>query len=162
MVWHSVNKQVRALIGGTYTPPKMASTRGKLSVGKDPDVAYKSRIEKVAIDVAWRIYEHRGYAVTSVEAANEGWDLTAWDDHETLRIEVKGTAHQRFTPELTPNEYYALRKHGQSYRLFLVTHAMGKPRWYDFHYNDTQHRWVELRNEVQLTVEERMGARLRF
>lgn len=87
------------------------------------------KVEKAAIQHVRAAYEAEGYAITSVEAAQCGWDLTASKGREELHIEVKGVAGSLVRFFLTANEYKTAL--ADPYWLLVVVTAVleDDPQW---------------------------------
>lgn len=133
---------------------------GKTS--KNQDQERKAKIEKSAIRVCCDYYESLGYAVTSVEKDNVGWDLTASSGKTTLRVEVKGLSGRSFAIELTPNEYKAFSSSADDYRLAVVVSALNNPVLHVCRYSSERARWlVEGQEDRVLEVLEKKSAAIR-
>lgn len=123
-----------------------------------PDPLQRSRVERIAVEVVAAHFGSLGYAVTSVERDNLGWDLNATTGRRELRLEVKGLSGSRVAVELTPNEYAAMRAHRDSYRLCIVSEALAEPRLSIFAYSLEARRWQDASERV-LDVSESVAAR---
>lgn len=86
------------------------------------------KVEKAAIQHVRATYEAAGYAITSVEAARCGWDLTAVKGNEELHVEVKGVAGSLVRFFLTANEHKTALA-DSDWLLVVVTDALGDPGW---------------------------------
>jgi hypothetical protein len=86
------------------------------------------KVEKAAIQHVRATYEAAGYAITSVEAARCGWDLTAVKGNEELHVEVKGVAGSLVQFFLTANEHKTALA-DSDWLLVVVTDALGDPGW---------------------------------
>jgi len=105
-------------------------------------------------------YEDLGYYVTSVEKDNAGWDLEATIADTRLRIEVKGLSQKELLVELTPNEYEKMRGYLDSYRLSVVTDALGEePVHRIFAFSPDSGKWEDSEGD-QLVIEEIIGAKM--
>ncbi|MCE1187261.1 MAG: DUF3883 domain-containing protein, partial [Rhodocyclales bacterium] len=102
----------------------------------------KVQIEKKAIRICSDYFERLGYAVTSVETDNIGWDLNATSGRRSLRIEVKGLSGQEFSVELTPNEYHAFAQQKSDYRLAVVINALTSPALFICRYSKEYEAWI--------------------
>ncbi len=92
-------------------------------------------IECIAIAVARKFEEDRGWIVESVESENRGFDLISCRPHpedpktfiEVRFIEVKGRAGQGEVA-LTENEYRTAERLKKDYWLYVVFHCAGNPQ----------------------------------
>jgi superfamily II DNA or RNA helicase len=92
-------------------------------------------VERLAVAVARRHEEARGWVVESVEAENRGFDLISRRPHpedpataiEVRFIEVKGRSGVGEVA-LTTNEYRAAERLGQDYWLYVVFDCVTTPR----------------------------------
>ena len=141
---------------------RIKSRPGKL-LGRNRKLQAPERrcvVEQTAIKKVTEHYSRRGYAVSSVENDNVGWDLEATRGVEMLLLEVKGLSAGRVTLQLTPNEYVQAQRHACDYRICVVTNATGrKPMLRVFAYIDGVWRASE-GDTMELQVEERTGATL--
>lgn len=135
-------KKIHAMIKGGGTFPIRRPKRGKTQ-----DQEKKAEVEKAAIRACCNHFENLGYAVTSVEKDNVGWDLVAKAGRSSLRIEVKGLSGPTFSIELTPNEYNAFTQHASDYRLAVVVSALERPLLSICRYSDEQGAWIVENNE---------------
>lgn len=149
---------------------RLSSRRGSTgrskpkSLGRQPDPALRIAVERAAVKAVREKYLANGFQVNSVESDNIGYDLEASrPDGLTVCIEVKGLSGRSINAELTPNEYKTLKKRrvpGKGpYRLCIVTDALRSPRIHDFRYVG-QRIWLDVENGNQLTIEERVAARV--
>lgn len=115
--------RLRKYIGGS-TGQQVQPAQGKdgSKWGK-PNKDLITQIEQAAVELAKEHYTQLGYAVTSVERDNRGWDLEATKGKEVLYIEVKGHMGNTIQFELTPNEYKRLQDHHPIYRVCVVRNA---------------------------------------
>ncbi|MDQ2857208.1 MAG: DUF3883 domain-containing protein [Candidatus Eremiobacteraeota bacterium] len=153
-------RDVRLLMAGRYRAPHARRSASRRTV--DPDVEQRSAVEKAAVKAVTSLYVSRGYAVHSVERANVGWDLHADRSGDSLQIEVKGTSHPTITADLTPNEYAAFEPPAASYRLCLVTSALGTPEVHDFRYSTEIAAWVNGSGSGGIKVKKLQSARIRL
>lgn len=86
------------------------------------------KVEQAAIQHVRRAYEADGYAITSVESARCGWDLTAVRGSEELHVEVKGVAGSLVRFFLTANEHKVALADSR-WLLVVVTDTLGDPNW---------------------------------
>lgn len=86
------------------------------------------KVEAAAIKHVRDTYEADGYAITSVEAARCGWDLTATRGVEELHVEVKGVSGTLVRFFLTANEYKTALT-DPAWLLVVVTDALNEPTW---------------------------------
>jgi Protein NO VEIN, C-terminal len=121
-------------------------------------VERRQLIERVAVRVVWNHFEGLGYALKSVERENRGWDLEATLAATTLRLEVKGTAGNRVSCEVTPNEYRPISEKMPGYRLCIVCDALGStPSPKIFAWSREQKAWCS--QGERLSIMELVGAR---
>ena len=106
-------------------PPKAAHTEAGTPRQLDP--ARRQEVERIAVEHVMKHYEEKGWKVDSVERDNVGWDLEAVRRDRRRRLEVKGLSGSETRFELTPNEYRKMRKHRKTYRICVVTDALGTP-----------------------------------
>ena len=101
-----------------------------------------------------------GYIVDSVEKDNVGWDLEAILDNRLLRLEAKGLSQKKLLIELTPNEYDKMQKHRDSYRVCVVTDALGRdPVLWIFAFSPESQAWED-DEENHLAITEITSARM--
>ena len=129
--------------------------------GYQPDLMQRRRVEEVAVEMTTQHYMQLGYAVQSVEGDNIGWDLTATLDRRTLRLEVKGLSAITGSVELTPNEYAAMRRYQDSYRICIVTNALESPNLKIFSHSLDTGQWED-NSGISLQINEMVGARLKM
>lgn len=140
--------QVCDFIGGARAKPSRSR-----NATREHDQERKSKIERTAVRLCCKHFEGLGYAVTSVEKDNVGWDLEAASGKTTLRIEVKGLSGPSVVVELTPNEYRALAEKSSSYRLAVVTRALSSPTLFICRYSFERDNWVvEGKGDLRVTV----------
>jgi hypothetical protein len=99
-----------------------------------------------------------GYRVDSIERDNIGWDLCATLLKRVLRLEVKGLSSPETVVELTPNEYKAMRRSRDTYRVCVVTEVLTTPCLEVFAYLAETGEWESPAGRV-LAVEEIVAAR---
>ncbi|HUV89035.1 MAG TPA: DUF3883 domain-containing protein [Anaerolineae bacterium] len=127
---------------------------------RQPDPYKRQRVEHKAIELIVAHYERLGYMVDSVEKDNVGWDLEATLGDRLLRLEVKGLSQKELLTGLTPNEYSSMWEHLDSYRVCVVTDALGeKPILRIFVFSPENEKWED-DDENQLTIDEITGARI--
>ena len=149
-------KAVRALIE-TGTLPRQGRKR------RSQDPARNKRVEDAAIDFCTKHFTALGYAVKSVEHLDKGWDLEAKAGKTTLKIEVKGRSGLQEVIELTPNEYRIFLLKLPSYRLAVVTLALGLPRLAVTSFNLVSRIWdVDGRSSGSVVVKVRKAAQIRL
>jgi hypothetical protein len=128
---------------------------------RQPDPHRKKQVEQNAVNLTIRHYQQQGYVVDSVELDNVGWDLEAIRDPVLLRIEVKGLSGQAINIELTPNEYDKMGQYKESYRICVVTNALGStPQFAEFSFHDESGNWQDNGQRV-LEITEVVAARCR-
>jgi hypothetical protein len=153
---YSLTPQGIAALGPPAAPPILPPPKGaaRKSPGRVVDVVRRSAIEKAAIDAATSHYVNLGYDVVSREAENLGWDLdvTAIGVPGGLKIEVKGTSLAAFAVELSRNEYEKMNLHQESYRIVIVTNALGSPFLREFVYESKTRRWLDPVDGRVLTI----------
>lgn len=124
------------------------------------DSLHRSKIEVAAVKAVWDHFEQLGYDLDDVQKRNLGYDLLARNGRKEVKIEVKGLEGLGRIVELTPNEYSAMKKFANDYRLCAVTHALSKsPNVLVFSFTPDTRRW-ENDNNVELNIRELTGARL--
>ena len=123
----------------TPTPRPRASDR----TPRQPDPFLRHRVERAAIETVTAHFTGLGYEIDSVERDNQGWDLTAVAGRRELLLEVKGLSGSEIAVELTPNEYSAMTRHRDSYRLCVVTNTSSTPRLSVFAYCSDSGRWED-------------------
>jgi len=125
-----------------------------------PDPYKRQKIEKIAIEKTTKYYENLGYVVDSVEKDNAGWDLEAILHDRLLRIEVKGLSQKEVLIELTPNEYEKMKEYKDSYRICVVTDALGEcPLLRRFSFSPESGEWEDDEGN-QLKINEIVSARM--
>jgi hypothetical protein len=110
----------------TRQVPKVPLPEGS-SAPRQPDPLLRQQVEQIAIDTTTERFTHLGYRVDSVEQDNIGWDLNAVSGKRELKLEVKGLSGSQLVVDLTPNEYDAMQKHRDSYRVCVVMDAFTAP-----------------------------------
>jgi hypothetical protein len=123
-----------------------------------PDPFLRQEVEKAAVTMVCEHYTKYGYTVRSVEKDNVGWDLDVTHGKTELKVEVKGLSGMNASVELTPNEFVAMRHHKESYRLCIVTDALGNPRLRIFEFAPESSQWETSEGEV-LKIAESISAR---
>ena len=86
-------------------------TNRKGSKGWQLDPKKRRRIEESAMKTVIRQYESWGYDIRPVPDEHLGWDIQVERDGVKLFLEVKGVSGKEVSAELTPNEYFHLKKH---------------------------------------------------
>lgn len=99
-----------------------------------------------------------GYRVESFEKDNVGWDLNAVLGKRDLKLEVKGLSGSQIVVELTPNEYAAMGKYRDSYRVCVVTNTLSKPCLEIFAYSPDSRQW-ESPERLVLNIKEIIAAK---
>ena len=121
---------------------------------KQKDAQEKKRVEKRAVEQVTKHYKSLGYTIVSVEKDNIGWDLNAFKDKESLKLEVKGRNTDLIDVMITHNEYQNMKKYKNNYRLCVVTNAIYAPKLTIFYWNRTLKKWVnEEDDNVALNLE---------
>ncbi len=95
----------------------------------DPDS--NKEVETAAIKEVTRLLVGQGYSVESRETENLGYDLDAKRSGDTLHAEVKGAAGCAPNFFITPGELKCATT-DPSFRLFVVTNALGSPSTISF------------------------------
>lgn len=137
---------------------KKKSIRRRLPIFRQTDAELRKKIENIAIREVTREYSERGFAVTSVESENLGWDLEAVYKKIKLKIEVKGLAGQEVSVELTPNEFSKMNNNKDSYRLCVVTKCLENPVLYVFSYSSERNEWISEDGHI-LSIDQIISAR---
>ena len=122
------------------------------------DPARRQEVERIAVERVTKHYEKRGYEVESVERDNVGWDLEAVRGDRRRRLEVKGLSGSGARFELTPNEYRKMKKHRKTYRICVVTDALGAPNLAIFRFDHAIRRWKDKEGRL-LDIDEATAAR---
>jgi hypothetical protein len=125
---------------------------------RQPDPLLRQRVEQIAIKMTSKYFTRRGYCIDSVEQDNVGWDLNAVLGKRELKLEVKGLSGSQIVVDLTPNEYTAMQKHRDSYRVCVVTNALTKPCLTIFAYSPDSGQW-EGPGQKRLNIQEIKSAR---
>lgn len=126
--------------------PNEPAPKGNPKGGKarQPDVLKRSEVESNAIKIISNHYHQLGYFVDSVERDNVGWDLTASNTRQELKLEVKGLSGSQYIADLTPNEFTNLNKYLSTYRVCIVIEALSKkPKFKIFAYSIDTNNWVD-------------------
>jgi hypothetical protein len=117
--------------------PRRAGGNG----GWQVDPLLRKAIEDAAVKLVWSHFEDLRYDIENFqEKDGEGYDLKATRADEVLCIEVKGKSGNDIGADFTHHEYRAIRdtERGKfvsgSYRICIVTDALGSPRLYHFIY----------------------------
>ena len=142
--------------------PFQADLLGNGGHGQNPfprrvDPLRRAKVEKAAI--ACVIDYYRGYDCTSVEQENKGWDLELRRGPRELFVEVKGCSGSAVQAELTPNEYSAMQRRRNKYRLAIVTSALDDPRVSVFRFNKSDGTWRDQSNN-RLHLREKTGVKV--
>jgi hypothetical protein len=125
---------------------------------RQPDPLLRQRVERIAIEITTKHFADLGYNVDSVEKDNVGWDLSAILGRRELKLEVKGLSGPQIIVDLTPNEYAAMQKHRDSYRVCVVTDALTDPCLAIFAYSPDSEQW-EGPAQRRLDIQEIIAAR---
>ena len=162
-----LTKYKRRLLGyiKNYKPKKASensSERAKSGgIHRQYDAAKRVSIENEAMERAKKHFENLGYKVTDVSKEDKGWDFEVLKDGEELYVEVKGLSGENVNIELTPNEYEKMQNNKDKYRIFVLTNAdKKKGDYYIFSY-EINGKLIDEKKKVELTIEERTGARCR-
>ena len=125
------------------------------------DQARKVMVEKAAIDHVIKYYcDKKGFKGNSVEQENKGWDLEFTCEAFRLLVEVKGCSGGAATVELTPNEYKAMKRQSDEYRLAIVTNALKQPRLKIISFNGSDQTWRD-QEDREICIEVLEGARIK-
>lgn len=126
------------------------------------DPLKRVKIEESAIKLVTKYYEDLGYQVSSVEGDNIGWDLEAFLESKTLRLEVKGLSQNNIAVELTPNEYQKMDEYKETYRVCVVTNALeDSTSLFIFSYSPDSNSWEDYQGRKLIIQEiQRVSARL--
>jgi len=138
--------------------PKPKRKRKAGSPGK-PDPTKRQKVEQAAEAVVWEYYERFGYELEDVTDEHVGWDFNATKGKLRLRIEVKGLSGHAISVEVTPNEYANMTRHKDTYRLCVVTEALGKAELSVFSYSVEAGCWKEQSDNRTLAIEQIVAAR---
>jgi hypothetical protein len=167
-VWYADNqaarffKNVSAFLktGQMTIRTKKRGRHGRSSFPRNPDPLLRLKIEEKAILSVTKYFSSLGFTIRSFEKDNLGWDLQAYlANGKYLRLEVKGLSGQSIVAELTPNEFYHMQKHQDSYRICVVTNALQKPNLFVFSYSPDHHRWED-KDGRGLRIDKIIGARI--
>ena len=130
---------------------------------RSTDPEHNSKVEKSAVNTAWKYYESLGYSLISVEKDNVGWDLEATLNRTKLKIEVKGLSGTNPLVELSPNEYTAFSEKRHSYRLAVVTEALSNPELHICSYSNETETWQVITEDGgNVDIDEKIGARIKL
>ena len=122
------------------------------------DIEKKFKIEKIAIMKSIEYFQNLGYIVNSVENEKKGWDLEAKNNDNLLYLEVKGLSGSKLNIELTPNEYYNMKKYKNQYRICILLNALQINSILEvFSFSFERNKWVY--NNKILKIEEKIGAK---
>lgn len=163
-VWYADSAEASALVKQVlaYVESTGVNRRGRVKKRTKPDQERNVLVEKAAIGLCRAHYEAMGYAVASVKKDNLGWDLLATLGRVKLRIEVKGLSGEKFSVELTPNEFLAFSEQAADYRLAVVTDALSQPQLSLCRYNAENSRWmVENKPDKAVAIQVRQAATIR-
>ena len=150
-VWNFVKK------GGVLSSKQSQPKKGR---AWQPDPYKRNRVEKKAIELTVAHYTHLGYSVGSVEKDNMGWDLEATLNDKMLRLETKGLSQRQVLIEFTPNEYDKMKKYRDSYRICVVTDALGEqPLLRIFAFSPDRQNWEDADGN-SLMINEVVSARM--
>jgi hypothetical protein len=158
-IWYADTEEAKPLLREVkkVVTEKRATAAKKRSKKTDPERNIK--VEKSAINVVTKQYEKLGYTVDSVEKDNIGWDLEATSGKRKLLIEVKGLSGTAQNVELTPNEFRAFEEQNESYRLCVVSDALGSPTLSVCRYSAEKSAWIVEGNEsASIRIQERRSA----
>ncbi len=127
----------------------------------------RRQIEVAAIEAVVSKLEKMGYAITSVEKDNVGYDLEASRGDEILHVEVKGRSGPDVCADLSANEFDCLKQHERKpkehehYRVAIVTTALDSPVINEFVLvRGRKLEWCTLDGRWRLEFEDRTAARL--
>ncbi len=138
-----------------------SAKRGRGNRNQDPET--RALVEDAAVKLVTAHYRDMGWAVTSVEHENNGWDLNVSRSRRVLRVEVKGLAGEGGV-ELTPGEYKAMLADAtrMSYRLAVVWNTLSaQPKLTIFEYMPSSKTWLSSDGQA-LRIKEMTGAVVRF
>lgn len=148
----SVKKYIERVLD--YIEHYKETTADNEEKAKQTDAQEKKRVEEKAVKMVIRHYKILGYTVVSVEKDNIGWDLNAYNDDESLKLEVKGRNSNQVDVIITRNEYHNMRKYKNNYRLCVVTGALKSPELSIFYWNGKLKKWVDEEDEsIMLNLE---------
>lgn len=94
-----------------------------LGIPNEDDPAVRKAVELAAMQVSLDYEYNHGRQPQDVSLENLGYDIRSNPRH----IEVKGRAGNGAVV-LTPNEWIAAKRLGESYWLYIVTHALSEPQ----------------------------------
>jgi hypothetical protein len=134
------------------------SSKHTASSPRQLDPLLRQRIERIAIETTTTYFTGLGYGVNSVEHDNVGWDLNAVLGKRDLKLEVKGLSGSQIVVELTPNEYTAMGKNQESYRVCVVTNALTEPCLKVFAYSPDSKQWESPDRRI-LNIQQSIAAR---
>ena len=127
-----------------------------------PDIAHNAAVEAAAIEC---VQKNLGPS-RDRQKDNCGWDLEFLANGRTLCVEVKGLAGAEIGVELTPNEYTAMKRAMDGaftegdYRLAIVCEALSKVPSFFLFRHEKDMCWRCERSQRQITVSQRIAARL--
>lgn len=124
---------------------------------RQSDPVLRAEVEKAAIKCVIDYYE--AYKCVSVESDNRGWDLEFTRGAVRLLVEVKGCSGGASQVELTPNEYAAMCRRRNVYRLAIVTRALDDPQLWIVRFNESDETWRNQYNR-KVRLDERKGVRV--
>ncbi|WP_161967496.1 DUF3883 domain-containing protein [Fimbriiglobus ruber] len=136
------NSQIRsAVLSYINTRQIPVTSIADQAAPRQPDPLLRQRVEEAAVLTTKHYFSGLQYRVDSVEADNIGWDLNAVLGQRHLRLEVKGLSGSQVVLELTPNEYAAMQRYRDSYRVCIVTNALTDPCLIIFAYSSESSMW---------------------
>ena len=138
-------------------PDTYSLSENPISKKGQSDQNLKVQVERAAIDYVKAHY--RGFKCTNVETENKGWDLEFRRGCVRLLVEVKGCSGKSAKVELTPNEYGAMCRRKDKFRLAIVTSALVEPRLSIIKFNDSDKTWRD-QHDKKFKLTERKGARV--
>ncbi len=167
-IWYAdkpVHAKLRTKVQGYIAGEGKPFSKAKHAPGKKPgfhawqaDVKKRLEVETRAMELAAKYYERYGFKTTFVHLQKFGWDLEAKKNGDAIRVEVKGLSGSELSVDLTPNEYWQMRKKSKSYHLCVVLNALGPtPVVRTFAYSPATKSWQD--EQGALTCTEIVGAR---
>ncbi len=140
----------------------LQTTAGRPIRGSASDTERRQEVERAAVDLVKQYYRDQRWDINDVSGEKVGWDLEARRLDQLLRIEVKGLSGETVNTELTPGEYRAMKEYSpEGYCLCVVVNTLGESqRILRFTYRGQNERWEDEDSVVQLTLQERTGARI--
>jgi len=125
-----------------------------------PDPRIRIEVEKAAVQETIRHFTALGFTIRDRQSENVGWDLEAVKGSEVILLEVKGLSGASVNVELTPNEYFHMRKHSQNYAVCVLVSALeARPSLSVFRFAQKTGDWRDEKGGA-LSVAEYTGARL--